>query len=119
VEAIRHAQTARDWDLAAGLLADHWPGLHLDGQAAATHVLLAGFPSSVRAVDAELAAVATADELAYGSLDAAERYLGLAERGTASVPDARRAQAQLLLGIVRLLVVRQPWPGPRTRRNPP
>jgi LuxR family maltose regulon positive regulatory protein len=51
--------------------------------------------------------VAVADELAYGSLDAAERYLGLAERRTASVPDARRARAQLLLGIVRLLVVRQ------------
>ena len=107
VEAIRHAQAARDWDLAAGRLADHWPGLHLDGQAATTHELLAGFPPSVRAVNAELAAVAAADELAYGSLDAAERYLGLAERGTASVPDARRAQAQLLLGIVRLLVVRQ------------
>jgi LuxR family maltose regulon positive regulatory protein len=107
VEAIRHAQAARDWDLAAGLLADHWPGLHLDGQAATTHELLAGFPPSVRGVNAGLAAVAAADELAYGSLDAAERYLGLAERGTASVPDARRAQAQLLLGIVRLLVVRQ------------
>ena len=48
-----------------------------------------------------------ADELTYGSLEAAERYLLLAERGTASVPDARRGQAQLLLGIVRLLVVRQ------------
>ena len=107
VEAIRHAQAARDWDLAAGRLADHWPGLHLDGQAATTHELLAGFPPRVRAVNAELAALAAADELAYGSLDAAERYLGLAERGTASVPDARRAQAQLLLGIVRLLVVRQ------------
>ena len=47
-----------------------------------------------------------------GSLEAAERYLGLAERGTASVPDARRAQAQLLLGIVRLLLARQ-------RGNPP
>jgi LuxR family transcriptional regulator, maltose regulon positive regulatory protein len=106
-EAIRHAQAARDWDLAAGLLVDHWPGLHLDGQAATTHELLAGFPPSVRAADAELAAVAAADELAYGSLEAAEWYLGLAERGTASVPDARRAQAQLLLGIVRLLAVRQ------------
>ena len=107
VEAIRHAQAAQDWNLAAGRLADHWPGLHLDGRAATTHELLAGFPPSVRAVNAELAAVAAADELAYGSLDAAERYLGRAERGTASVPDARRAQAQLLLGIVRLLVVRQ------------
>ena len=35
----------RDWDLAARLLADHWPGLHLDGQAATTHELLAGFPA--------------------------------------------------------------------------
>ena len=107
VEAIRHAQAARDWGLAAGLLADHWPGLHLDGQAATTHELLAGFPPSVRAADAGLAAVVAADELAYGALEAAERYLGLAERRTASVPDARRARAQLLLGIVRLLVVRQ------------
>src|SRR5260370_33568347 len=107
VEAIRHAQAARHWGLAAGLLADPWPGLRLDGQARTTHELLTGFPPSVRAADAELAAMAATDELAYGSLDSAERYLGLAERGTASVPDARRAQAQLLLGIVRLLVVRQ------------
>jgi LuxR family transcriptional regulator, maltose regulon positive regulatory protein len=107
VEAVRHAQAARDWVLGAGLLADHWPGLHLDGQAAAIHELLAGFPSSVRAADAELAAVAAEDELEYGSLETAEWYLGLAERGAASVPDARRAQAQLLLGVVRLLVVRQ------------
>jgi LuxR family transcriptional regulator, maltose regulon positive regulatory protein len=107
VEAIRHAQAAGDWSLAAGLLADHWPGLHLDGQAATTHELLAGFPPSLRAVDAGLAAVTAADELAYGSLEAAERYLSLAERGMAEVLDARRAQAQLLLDIVRLLVVRQ------------
>ncbi|HEV3288779.1 MAG TPA: hypothetical protein VG123_07280, partial [Streptosporangiaceae bacterium] len=107
VEAVRHAQAAGDWGLAARLLADHWPGLHLDGQAATTHELLAGFPPSVRSADAGLAAVAAADELVYGSLDAAESYLGLAERETASVPDARRAHTQLLLGIVRLLVIRQ------------
>src|SRR5260370_12301830 len=89
VEAIRHAQAAGDWDLAAGLLADHWPGLHLDGQAATTHELLAGFPPRVRTADAGLAAVAAADELAYGSLDAAQPDLGLAARGTASGPDAR------------------------------
>ncbi|MFG3063972.1 hypothetical protein ACGFYM_36205 [Streptomyces sp. NPDC048231] len=28
VEAIRHAQAARDWGLAARLLADQWPGLY-------------------------------------------------------------------------------------------
>src|SRR5262249_22115672 len=57
----------------------------------------------------ELAALAAADELAHGALEAAERYLGLAERGMASVPDARRAHAQLLLGITRLVLARQRW----------
>jgi LuxR family transcriptional regulator, maltose regulon positive regulatory protein len=105
VEAVRHAQAAQHWPLAARLLAGNWPGLYLDGQAGAVHELLAGFPAEASAADTELAAVAAADELAYGSLEAAARYLGLAERR--SVPDARRGQAQLLLGIIRLLVARQ------------
>ena len=104
VEAIRHAQAAQDWGLAARLLADHWPGLYLGGNAATVHALLAGFPAGSAAADAELAAVAAADELAQGSLAAAERYLGLAERGSASVPAARRGQALVLLGVVRLLL---------------
>jgi LuxR family transcriptional regulator, maltose regulon positive regulatory protein len=110
VEAVRHAQAAQDWDLAARVLADRWPGLYLDGQAAVIHELLAGFPAGQLVADAELAAVAAGDELARGSLEAAERYLGLAER--APVPDGRTGQAQLLLGIVRLLLARQ-------RGNPP
>ena len=107
VEAIRHAQGARDWGLAARLLTGHWPGLHLDGQDATTHELLAGFPAGVRAADPELAALTAGDELARGSLESAERYLGLAERESASVPDGRRGQFQVLLGIVRLLHARQ------------
>jgi LuxR family maltose regulon positive regulatory protein len=107
VEAVRHAQAAQDWALAGRLLVDRWPGLYLDGQAAVIHGLLAGFPAQARAVDAELAVVAAADELAQGSLEAAERYLGLAERGLAPVPEGRRGQAQLLVGIVRLLLARQ------------
>jgi LuxR family transcriptional regulator, maltose regulon positive regulatory protein len=107
VEAVRHAQAAQDWALAARLLAGHWPGLHLNGQAGAVHELMARFPAEASAADTGLAAVAAADELAYGSLAAAERYLGLAERGSASVPDAGHGQAQLLLGIVRLLAARQ------------
>ena len=90
VEAIRHAQAAQDWGRAARLLAEHWPGLHLDGQAAVIHELLAGFPHEARAADAELAAVAAGDELAQGSLEAAERYLALAER--APVPDGGRGR---------------------------
>ncbi len=107
VEAIRHAQAARDWVLAAGLLADHWPGLYLGGQEATVHALMAGFPARASAADAELAAVAAADELTRGSLEAAERYLGLAERGSASVPEGRRGQAQVLLGVVQLLLARR------------
>ena len=107
VEAVRHAQAARDWRLAARLLADHWPGLYLDGQAATVHELLAGFPAGALAADAELAVLAAADELAQGSLETAKRYLALAERGSASVPQDRRGQARVLLGVVRLLLARQ------------
>ena len=107
VEAVRHAQAARDWGLAARLLADHWPGLHLDGQSATIHELLAGFPAEARAADAELTALVAADELAAGSLAAAERYLALAERGSVPVPTGRSGQAQVLLGVVRLLAARQ------------
>ena len=110
VEAIGHAQAAGDWGLAARLLADHWPGLQLGGQAATVHVILAGFPAGATAADAEVATVAAADELAQGSLEAAGQYLQLAERrfeGPASVPAGRRGQAQLLLGVVRLLLARQ------------
>jgi LuxR family transcriptional regulator, maltose regulon positive regulatory protein len=107
VEAIRHAQAARDWVLAIRLLADHWPGLYLGGQEATVHALMAGFPARASAADAELAAVAAADELTRGSLEAAERYLGLAERGSGSVPEGRRGQAQVLLGVVQLLLARR------------
>jgi LuxR family maltose regulon positive regulatory protein len=107
VEAVRHAQAAQDWDLAARLLADHWPGLYLDGQAATVHELLTGFPAETRAADAELAAVAAGDEAARGSLEAAEWHLGLAEHGLASVPEGRQGQAQLLAGMIRLLLARQ------------
>jgi LuxR family maltose regulon positive regulatory protein len=117
VEAIRHAQATEDWELAARLLADHWPGLHLDGQDTAAHELLAGFPAKARVANAELAALAAADELAHGSLPAAERQLALAEHGMASVAAARRGQAQLLLGITRLLVARQHGDLPAVTQN--
>jgi LuxR family transcriptional regulator, maltose regulon positive regulatory protein len=107
VEAIRHAQAAGDWELAARLLARNAAGLYLDGQTATKHELLAAFPAEARAEDAELAAMAAEDELAYGSLESAERYVGLAERGIASVPADRRGQFQVVLGVDRLLLARQ------------
>jgi LuxR family transcriptional regulator, maltose regulon positive regulatory protein len=103
VEAVRHAQAGQDWDMAARLLATHWAALKLGGRTATVHSLLAGFPAGACSADAELAAVAAADELAQGSLRAAERYLKAAERGLESVPPSRRGQAQVLLGVVQLL----------------
>src|SRR5712672_1401605 len=105
VEAVRHAQGAQDWGLAARLLADAWPGLHLGGQAADVHELLTGFPAEAAAADAELAALGAADELTRGSLEEAKRYL--ARAALVSVPAGRRGQVQLLLGLVGLLLARQ------------
>jgi LuxR family maltose regulon positive regulatory protein len=107
VEAVRHAQAAQDWGLAARLLADHWPGLYLGGQAATIHELLSGFLTEAPAADAELAALAAADQLAQGSLEEAERYLTLAALGSVSVPAGRRGQVHVLLGMVGLLLARQ------------
>ena len=112
VEAVRHAQAAQDWSLASRLLADHWPGLQLGGQAATVHAFLARFPAEAAATYAQLAVLVAADELAQGSLEAAERYLGLAARAAATVPADRHEQLQVLLEMVRLLLARQ-------RGNPP
>ena len=107
VPAIRHAQAVQDWELAARWLADHWPSLNLAGQNATVHQLLAGFPPEMRRADAELAVLSALDELTQGSLEEAERYLALAESAIAAVPDFRQEQAQLPLGIARLLDARQ------------
>jgi len=104
VEATRHAQAAQDWELAAGLLAGHWSGLHLGGQTATLHALLAGFPARLRTADAELAAVAAVDELAHGSIEIAQHYVAVAEGLAVTVPTARRRQAQVLVGMARLLL---------------
>src|SRR5262249_56604152 len=89
VEAVRHAQTAQDWDLAGRLLADYWPGLYLDGQAAVIHELLGWFPAGALAADAELAAVAAGGGLGRGALGAAGGGLGLGEGGMGSGPGGR------------------------------
>src|SRR5262249_42355525 len=65
------------------------------------------FPGDTRVADAELAVLSAVDELTQGSLEAAERYLGQAERESSSMSTARYGQAQLLLGITRLLHARQ------------
>ena len=106
VDAIRHAQTAENWGLAARLLADHWRSMYLDGRLATRRELLSGFPADMVAEDSELAALAAADRRAAGLLPEAERYLALAERKSGSVPEERRGRFQVSLVIVRLVLAR-------------
>jgi LuxR family maltose regulon positive regulatory protein len=107
VEAVRHAQAARNWGLAARLLSDHWVGLGLTGLGGTAHELLARFPASVIAADAELAAGVAGDQLARGSLEEAERYLALSTRALESVPADRRGRSQVVLAMMRMRLARQ------------
>ena len=107
VEAVRHAQLAEDWSLAARLLSDRWLGLVLDGQAATAHELLTGFPPSAATGDAELAAVAAGVELTQGSLEDAEQHLALAETHVPSVAANRRVRFEATVAVLRLQLARQ------------
>jgi LuxR family transcriptional regulator, maltose regulon positive regulatory protein len=107
VEAVRHAQAAEDWGLAARLLSDHWYEIFLNGQGATAHELLARFPAGAVVADAELAALMAWGELIQGSLEEAGRYLALAARGSASVPADRRGRMQVVLTGLRMRLARQ------------
>ena len=106
-EAVRHAQAAQDWNLAARLLSDRWVDLDLGGQAATARELLTAFPAGVAAADAELTAMMAAAELARGSLEEAERQLALAIQRSASVPAERRGRLEVVLTVLRLYLARQ------------
>ncbi len=107
VEAVRHAQAAQDWGLAARLLSDHWYGIVLNGQGATAYELLTRFPADAVVADAELAALMAGGELIRGSLEEAGRYIALAARGSASVPADRRGRMQVVLAGRRMRLARQ------------
>ena len=107
VDAVRHAQAAENWNLAARILSDHWFGLVLSGQAATAHELVARFPADPALGNPELTALRAAGALSRGSFDDAERELAVARAGLASVPEASRARFQVMLAIQRLDLARQ------------
>jgi len=106
VEAIRQAQAAENWVLAGRLLEDNWRSMYLDGRIATRRELLSRFPAGVVAADPELAAIAAGDRRAAGSLHEAERYLALAERKSALVPEERLSRFKASLLLVRLWLAR-------------
>ncbi|HEX6519381.1 MAG TPA: LuxR C-terminal-related transcriptional regulator [Streptosporangiaceae bacterium] len=106
VEAVRHAQAAQDWGLAARLLSDHWVSFYLDGQGSIAQGLLAAFPAEEVAIDAELATLKALGELNAGSLEEVKHYLARAARELddpdGPVPAERRARLRVFLSVVGL-----------------
>ncbi|HEV3294385.1 MAG TPA: hypothetical protein VG123_35835, partial [Streptosporangiaceae bacterium] len=107
VEAVRQAQAAEDWGLAARLLSDHWLDLFLSGRRATLVELLARFPCRAVAASPELTAVRVASDLIGGALEDAGRHLAVATDALASVPADRRGRLQVLLSVLRLFLARR------------
>ena len=106
VQAIRHAQAAENWGIAARLLADNWLHVYLAGRIGTLHELLSGFPPGIAAADAELAPLVAYDRRAGGFLQDAERYLTLAARLSGSVPEERRGRFEVSLALMGLALAR-------------
>ncbi len=108
IEAVRHAQAAEDWKLAAELLARHGFSLALDGSFATLRGLLERFPKN--ALDnPELAAFLAYGEVIRPSLESGQAYIALAERRAHEVPPERRALFQAMLTTAKLTLAR--WRG--------
>jgi LuxR family maltose regulon positive regulatory protein len=109
LEAIRHAQDARDWPLASRLLADHHIDLTFDGRTGSVAQLLSVFPDDVIGSDAELAVAYATARLLDGSLERSAAYLDLARQRADTVAPERRPTFDLLLAEVSLGLAR--WRG--------
>jgi len=107
VEAIRHAQAARDWGDAARLLADNYVDLVFDGRKATLRALLAAFPADAPDADAELALASATARLYDGLLDDSAALIAAAERSAAMLPDHRRRRFDLRLGSAKLWLASQ------------
>jgi LuxR family transcriptional regulator, maltose regulon positive regulatory protein len=106
VEAIRHAQSAREWSYAARLLGESYVGLILDGRLATVHRLLAAFPPEALAENAELPIALASARVFEGRIEDAASFVDLADRRSATVADGQRWRFELRLANVRLWVAR-------------
>ena len=103
VDAIRHAQAARDWPHAANLLLDNRIGLILDGRLATVRELLARIPGAreqptIQRSRSRPPAVRCRD----GFFDEADAYIASAERHAEKVPEDRTRLFELHLASVQL-----------------
>ncbi|HEY6758549.1 MAG TPA: LuxR C-terminal-related transcriptional regulator [Baekduia sp.] len=105
--AVRHAQQAGDWDLAAEVLAANVLSFYVDGRGGTVRELLSRFPRNALDADPRLLALRAAREVSRGSLPAAERYLTRAARRLEAVPEETDATSAALLATIRLRLARQ------------
>jgi LuxR family maltose regulon positive regulatory protein len=106
VDAIRHAQAARDWSYAARLLGEYYVGLILDGRLATVHGLLAAFPLEALDENAELPIALASARVFEGRFEDAASFVDLAARRSATVAEEQRWRFELRLANVRLWVAR-------------
>ena len=107
VDAIRHAQAAQDWALAARLLTGAHMNMLLDGQHTLISDLLAEFPRPLRESDPALMLVAAFHQLEQGSLVAAARLLALVDATVGTIAADRRATFDVGRAVAGLLLARR------------
>jgi len=107
IEAIRHAQAAGDWDLAARVLFDNWFSPELQDRTRSALDLVSAFPSNFSKDHPELLVALAECEASRGSLDAAERQLALAIAKIEDAPDELREQLEAAVEIVRMDLARR------------
>ena len=108
IDAVRHAQLARDWPDASRLLADNYLDLILDGRVATVRELLYAFPDDMSA-DPELAVAFSAVRLLDGELEESAAYLESAQQSGDAVAAERRERFAAHLAVGRLALAR--WRG--------
>ena len=109
VEAIRHAQAARDWSSASRLLSNNHIDLTLDGRSGTVWQLLSTFADDAAEADAELALVFATASLMGQEREQGATYLDLAQRLVDTVPEEHRRRFDVVLAVLRLLLAR--WRG--------
>ena len=95
-DAIRQALLAREWRLAADLMAEHGLHLVLHGAAGILDELLGRLPAEVAQADPELALLVAADAIVRGDPETAAVQLRLAQEKVAPTEERRGRFAELL-----------------------
>jgi LuxR family maltose regulon positive regulatory protein len=107
VEAIRHAQAARDWAEAGRLLVDNYLALTMGGRGQTLHALLGMFPPEVRLNDGNIAGALAIDSVMRGLHDEAAAHLDAARRLAAATGAERRRLFDVYLAVIGLELARR------------